>query len=395
MLALGFRKWLFLTESWQVVAESRQAVDSEIVQSYQRAFAAGVDDLAKRTDSPELRDAIASLRTYPFANQIVGAFVNSGPGCFRRYDPEEVLQYIAFQMLSPVGETGQRKQTIFDMDLSRPWDLERGSPLQARFLWLLRRHIAGICANKVPKLAYHERRPETVSISQGRRKGDRESGTISADEIPANTSEDRERELLDDVVTVLRSQEARHPELPILDVFFSTMRGEVTRQQRATWGRNRADRSRKTIIDTLKQWSAAEHPELQRLLKRFEGFTATRPDPSSPRSRYHRKPSVAAPIPKPQTLEDFIAKDIRSLVALMERLPKKELTLGLAGKYRRRNLERPPREADSPFPNRLASTLAHAVRLDVLELRQTRAGGKLYVPGPRYGEFVTPVPVKA
>ena len=159
MVAFSFKQWLFLIEG-------RQIVDSAIVHSYQRSFEAGVDELVHRTESPALRDAFASMRSYPFANQIVAALVKSG--CFRRYDPEEVLQYISFNMISPVGETGNKKQTIFDMDVSRPWDLERGNPLQARFLWSLRRNIAGICANKVPQLAYHQRKPGTISIQPGR-----------------------------------------------------------------------------------------------------------------------------------------------------------------------------------------------------------------------------------
>jgi len=139
-----------------------------------------------------------------------------------------------------------------------------------------------------------------------------------------------------------------------------------------------------------------ENPELHRLLKRFEGFAANRPDPSSPHSRHRReKKASAAQATGPQTPEDLAAKDYRSIVTLMERLPGKELTLALAGKYRSRMLKRPPREADSPHLHRLASTLANAVRDGVLELRQTRAGGKLYVPGPRYAEFVAAVPVES
>ena len=147
------------------------------------------------------------------------------------------------------------------------------------------------------------------------------------------------------------------------------------------------------IIDTLRQWAAVENPELHRLLKRFEGFAANRPDPSSPHSRHRReKKASAAPATGPQTPEDLVAKDYRSIVALMERLPSKELTLGQAGKYRSRMLKRPSREPDS-HPHRLASTLANAVRDGVLELRKTKAGGKLYVPGPRYSEFVATVAV--
>ena len=388
MVAFSFKQWLFLIEGRHIV-EGRQIVDSSVVHSYQKAFEAGVDDLVQRTESPALRDAFASMRSYPFANQIVAALVKSG--CFRRYDPEEVLQYVTFNMISPVGETGRRKQTIFDMDTNRPWDLQTGNPLQARFLWSLRRNIAGICANKVPQLAYHQRKPGTLSITSSHR--DQVGGEISADEIPArSTDEERERELLDDVISVLRSQERLHPDLPLVDMFLSTMRGENTRHQRDALGRNKADRGRKVIIDTLRQWAAVENPELHRLLKRFEGFAANRPDPQSP---HHRKKNASvAPATGPQTPEDLAEKDYRSIVALMERLPGKELTLALAGKYRSRMLKRPPRESDSPHPHRLASTLANAVRDGVLELQKTRAGGKLYVPGPRYGEFVAAVPVE-
>ena len=69
----------------------------------------------------------------------------------------------------------------------------------------------------------------------------------------------------------------------------------------------------------------------------------------------------------------------------MEKLGRK-LTSADAGHWRRRWMERRPRDPASPHPSRLADVLANIVADGVLELKKTRAGGKLFVPGPRYGE---------
>ena len=118
-------------------------------------------------------------------------------------------------------------------------------------------------------------------------------------------------------------------------------------------------------------------------------YDPTRPDPNGRRSHFRDRPAKL----KPKVEMSPVEKDYRSIVALMEKLGRR-LTTRDAGHYRRRMWERPPRDPASPHPNRLADTLANMVVDGVLELSQTRAGGRLYVPGPRYQEFVTAVPVE-
>jgi len=89
-------------------------------------------------------------------------------------------------MLSNTGEQGQQRRTLFDIDLNYPWDLTRGNPLEARFKIYLQRDLAAICGDRIPRLAYVQRRPGTMSISQARKP---EPGSISTDQIPAKSSE--------------------------------------------------------------------------------------------------------------------------------------------------------------------------------------------------------------
>ena len=140
------------------------------------------------------------------------------------------------------------------------------------------------------------------------------------------------------------------------------------------------------IISTIQQYATAtDNRRLLSLLDRFKNFDPTAPDPTAARSRYQ-------PVqPKPeQLLPD--EQDYRSIIDVMERHGQR-LTLDILGKARRRWLERPPRDATSPHPNRLADVLARMVADGVLQEKQTRAGGRLFVPGRRYGEFAAAVPV--
>ena len=112
----------------------------------------------------------AAGRCCSFMNYIVGALVRQG--CTNKYDPEESLQRIAFHMLSPVGEGGQPRKTLFDIDLTRDWDLARGNPLEARFKTFFHHDLAAICVGNIPRLAYVQRRPGTMSIGPPRMSPD-------------------------------------------------------------------------------------------------------------------------------------------------------------------------------------------------------------------------------
>jgi hypothetical protein len=191
--------------------------------------------------------------------------------------------------------------------------------------------------------------------------------------------------MISDIEQLLRVRQRQSPDLPIVDLFTGLVSGEVstTRLQRAKWGKTRADAARKIIVDAIESYArATENWHLLRLLDGFKDYDPTKP--TARRSHSRQRPAK----PKPEVEMSPVEKDYRSIVTLMEKLGRK-LTTRDAGHYRRRMMERPARDPGSPHPNRLADTLASMVADGVLELGQTRAGGRLYVPGPRYGEFVT------
>ena len=361
----------------------RTLVDPAVVQSYEREFQRQLDALIQRTTDPALRNTFASMKSFSFVNYIVGCLFRHG--CTYRCDPEEALQYIAMNMLSPVGERGQPRKTLFDIDPNYAWDLRQGNPLEARFKLYLRHDLAAICSGKIPRLAYVQRRPGTVSISPGYRGTDQEPNSVSADQIPDRASGDW-GELIGDIIVLLRRQEQIHPELPLVNLFTSILSGEQTRSTRSTYGRRASDAGRQMIISTISDYArSTDNRRLLGLLDRFEDFDATAPNPAAERSRYR-------PVqPKPQRLPPD-EQDFRSIIDVMERHGQR-LTLDILGKARRRWLERLPRDVTSPHPNRLVDVLARMIADGVLQEKQTRAGGRLFVPGRRYGDFVSAVPV--
>ena len=127
---MGFREWLLLVE-WSLV-------DPAVLDSYERAFQHGLETLIQRTHDPELRRTLEGMRRCPvrstnggcsrFTDYVLGALMRSG--CHHQYDIDDSLQRICFRMLSPVGESGKSRRTIFDFDESRPFDLRLGNPMQ-------------------------------------------------------------------------------------------------------------------------------------------------------------------------------------------------------------------------------------------------------------------------
>ena len=79
--------------------------------------------------------------------------------------------------------------------------------------------------------------------------------------------------------------------------------------------------------------------------------------------------------------------DFRSIVDVLEKHGR-SVSLAILGKFRRRWLERPPRDPASVHPNRLMDVLARMVKDGVL----TKQGAR-YVPGPRYAAYLEPVGV--
>jgi hypothetical protein len=368
---VAFREWLILQE--------RTLVDPAVLASYEGEFQRQLDNLIQKSPDP-LRQTFAAMKECPirdsqgrcnsFTGYIVGSLIRHG--CVKRYDPELSLQRISYHMLASTGEHGQPRRNLFDIDLNREWDLTRGNPLEARFKTYLRHDLAAICGGRIPRLAYVRRLPGTMSISQAR-----EAGTISADQIPAKSSENWD-ELVGDIIHLLQRQQKDHPELPLVSLFQSVLAGEPTRSTRSTYGRRVSDLGRQVIIQTITDYAAAtENRHLLRLLDRFKDFDGTKPDPAARQTAQ----------PKPQVEMSPDEKDYRSIVQVLEQHGKRA-NLAILGRDRRRWLERKPRDSSSRYPNRLLDVLARMVADDVLQERRTLAGGRLFVPGPRYQEFV-------
>ena len=388
---MDFAEWLFLNERW--------LIDPSVAQSYEQGFRQGLDDLIARTRNPQLRSTFAAMRDCPiragtgcsgFTDYILGALIRHG--CVQQFDPEDTLNYIYFGLMSPTGDSGRPKQTLFgDFGESRPFNPGE-NPLEARFKTSVGNAVRSVCSGAIRRLRTVEPKPAgTLSIMPGRQRGDMAAGMVSPDEIPDRPGDHAEREMITDIEQLLRVRQRQHPDLPIVDLFTGLISGELptTRLQRAKWGK-RADAARKVIVDAIEGYAkSTENWQLLRLLDRFKDYDPTRADPAARHSRHRERPAK----PKPQVEMSPVEKDYRSIVTLLEKLGRK-VTSSDAGHWRKRWTERKPRDLASPHPNRLADTLANMVVDGVLELGQTRAGGKRYVPGPRYGQFVS-VPVEA
>ena len=368
----GFAEWLFLVE--------RSLVDPEVLDSYERAFQHGLEALIRRTQDPELRQTFEGMRSCPvqgrdgrcsrFTDYILGALLRNG--CHYEYDIEDALQRIVFRMLSPVGESGMRKRTIFDFDESRPFDVRLGNPLEAVFKVYLHNEIKSIIGGRIPALRKRQK-TGTLSIGYGR-----DTGEVSPDEIPARAA-GGEEEMLRDIMELLNARST--PEMPLANLFMSILRGEGTRVQRSRFGHAKADMMRKTMVQIIEQYARqTQNRQLLRLMDRFKDFDATRPDPVRFKPQRPQKP------PKPAYPPD--EQDYRSVVDVVERKGR-SVSMAVLGKVRRRWLERPPRDPSSPYPNRLADVLARMVADSVLTKQGVR-----YVPGPVYSRYLgTPEPV--
>ena len=368
---MGFREWLFLVE--------RSLIDPEVLDSYEKAFQQGLEALIRRTRDPELRRTFEGMRRCPvqsrdrrcsrFIDYILGALVRNG--CHYQYDVEDALQRIVFRMLSPVGESGKQRRTIFDFDETRPYNLRVGNPLAAIFKTYLNNDIRNIIGGRIPALRTRQK-TGALPIGYG------SPGEVSPDEIPARISSD-EQEMLSDILGLMKARSTA--EMPLADLFMSILRGEGTRVQRNRFGQGRADSMRKTIMQVIEQYAQrTQNWQLLRLLDRFRDFRGNRPDPACQQPRLPKPPKPAYP-PDEQ--------DYRSIVQVLERNGK-SASMMVFGKVRRRWLERPPRDPASVHPNRLADVLARMVEDGVL----TKQGAR-YVPGPEYARYLgTPEPLQ-
>ena len=359
---VAFRQWLF--------QEERRLIDAAVMDSYERAFQQGLGDLIGRTRNPQLKTTFEGMkecpikdstgRCYSFSGWIVNSLLRHG--CHQRIDPEAALNYVAFRLLSPIGETGKKRASVFDFDEGRPWQLGT-NPLEARFKTYVVRDVRNICGGRVPRLLTVHRPQGTLTITQRQRGDDQISGTVAADEIPDRRSSD-ERELMADIMELLKRRST--PDIPLVSLFRSILDSEGTREQRRRFGRRATDVGREIIFKTLGDYArSTQNWELLRLLA-----SPTRPDPSRQRPK---------PTPKPKLPPDV--QDYLSIIQVIDAAGGRA-SMAILGRKRSRWLQRKPRDPRSPHQDRLHDVLARMIHDGVLAKR-----GAAYVPGPNYEAF--------
>ena len=273
---VAFAEWL--------IQEERQIVDRAVVQGYDRAFQSGLEGLIRRTKDPVLRTTFEQMRSCPiktssgctgFTDYLLGALIRHN--CHRKFDPEQALNYMAFRLLSPVGENGKPKGTLWDFDESRPY-APGDNPLEARFKTFVMHDLRSICGNKIARIRTLDRPKGTVSIMPGRSKDDAQGGVgVGAEQIPDRSSDD-ENELFADIISLLRKQST--PDMPLVAIFHSILKGEGTRHQRQTFGHSTADEGRKIIVGVIEDYARrTENHTLLRLLDKIRNPEPRQPPP--------------------------------------------------------------------------------------------------------------------
>jgi hypothetical protein len=362
---VSFSEWL--------LEEVRSLIDPHVLDSYEAAFQQQLEALIGRTRDPALRQEFERMRFCPiqdrngrcsrFVDYMLGALIRHGIN--QQYDLEDALQRIVFWMLSPVGERGLPRNSLFDFDETRPYDLRLGNPLQAIFRQYLSNAVTTIGMGKIPALR-RVQYPNRFSINYGRAGNDPGYGTVSAEEIP-NRVQNYDHEMLNDLLELLRRRST--PTMPLADLFLSILQGEGTRVARRRFGHSTADMGRKMIVQTIHQYAQQTHNwSLLNLLDRIQNPDPVRQQPPAP------EPS------EPELSPD--ERDYRSIVALLEKNGR-SVSMAVLGKARRRWMERPPRDPNSSYSNRLADVLARMMADGVLTKQGTR-----YVPGPDYARYV-------
>jgi hypothetical protein len=370
---VAFREWLF--------TEEKQAVDPEVLASYEQACQAELENLIRRTSNPALKKTLERMRTCPVRTRggnctgwtayALGALLRH---CPYKVDLEESLNYLMFRMLSRTGERGESRKCLFDMDTDREYDVDRGCPLEARYKTFLLNDIRSICGGKIRRLLKYPKRPPTVPITQTRRKADRERGTIGADEIPGHPTDQRERELYNDITGLLKRRSTA--DMPLVPLFRSILNGTGTREQRRRFGHTTADRGRKIIYDTLVQYASnSGNLQLQSLLAKFHDFDATKPAARRPQQQ---KPAKPKPILSQQE------RDFRSIVQVLERSGRRA-SMAIFGSQRSRWRERP--STDPAQKTKLHQVLDQMLKAGVLAKQ-----GANFVPGPNYAKYLEPTP---
>ncbi len=365
-----FREWLIVQES--------AVVDAAVAKSFEAGFGQGLGDLISRTRDPDLRSTLERMRQCPvrdscggcrsFVDYIVGTLIRNRCGLA---DPDESLAGIYRQLMSPVNLSGQPRATLFgDFDETKPF-APGTNPLEARFKTTVKNAVLNICAAD-RRQAEHG----NVSIVPAGRKEKIPSDAIAADEIPARGQGGEERELLSDIMELLRIRQRENPGLPLVDLFQSIVSGDTVPAQKEKFGGRVVDSGRKIIVQAVDDYAkATENWHLLRLLDRLR-------NPGAAKAVRQAKPAKAKLSPDEQ--------DFASIISVMERNGRM-VTLARLQKDRRRWTEWPPRDPASPHSNRLDDVLGRMLADGVLEEKRTRNGGRFFVPGAGYERYLAAI----
>ena len=180
-------------------------------------------------------------------------------------------------------------------------------------------------------------------------------------------------ELADDLMGLLRKKEAAHS-LPLVALFRAIMSGQTTDQQRSRFGDRASRDGRQVIVQTIEDYARrTDNYLLLNMLARLRSGETPAP----------KRPAAQA-VPRP-VLSDQ-ERDYGSILAVLDRLGRPAGSADF-GKYRRRWLEFPPRDAASGHRNRPEEVLARMVKDGALIARQTQQGAFTYSPGPQAGQY--------
>ena len=123
MVAVAFKEWSFKTWLW---TEERQSVDPHTLQSFERTFKDELERLIQRCQgNPALQQTLEPMRDCPvktasgctrWTDYALGALIRH---CGNTVHLEDAFAYIMFHLLSRVGEKGQARQCLFDLDPNR------------------------------------------------------------------------------------------------------------------------------------------------------------------------------------------------------------------------------------------------------------------------------------
>lgn len=364
---MNFCEWLSIRESVRV--------DPAVAASYERGLHDGLNGLIARTRDPALRGTLERMRQCPVRDQGGGcrSFIDYVTATLIRNrcglaDPEESLAAIYRQLMAPTNLQGQPRATLFgDFDETKPFG-PGSNPVEARFKTSVGNAVRNLCQTD-RRIA----RQGNLSIVPAGRKEKTPSDAIAADEIPERGHGGDERELVSDIVELLRLRQREQPGIPLVDLFQSILAGDTVPAQKAKFGGRAVDVGRKIIVQTVEDYArSTENFGLMRLLDRIR-------EPGARRATRQTKPAKAKLSPDEQ--------DYASIISVLERNGRM-VSLARLQKDRRRWSDYKPRDPNSPHGNRLEDVLSRMVADGALAEKRTRNGGRYYVPGEGYERYL-------